>query len=118
MPFELLLKIFIPVPRIASVSCTETHILDLVVHQFLAVLSKSQKSGGPLRVEVRGGGGLGERSHRHQNAVLSSAPPERMDENGAGWSSPSKFGASAQKAEPRKNTWWLCVAVTLQEKSL
>lgn len=40
-----------------------------------------------------------------------------MQTGQAGAAGPS-VGASAGKAEPRKNTWWLYVAVTLQEKSL
>ncbi|PKU36265.1 hypothetical protein llap_13431 [Limosa lapponica baueri] len=42
---------------------------------------------------------------------------EWMKMGQAGAARPSS-GASGQKAEPRKNTWRLCVAVTLQEKSL
>lgn len=56
--FGSLLTFFIPFPLPASVSCTETHILVLAVHDLPAVLSKSQKKpGGPLLVEARGGGG-------------------------------------------------------------
>lgn len=116
--FGFLLESVIPFPCTASVSCTQTHTsrtLLSINSQQLCPNPSNQEGPSMWKREEKGQGSA--RACLKTQFCPRPCRSKWMHAGQAGAARPS-FGASLQRAEPRKNTWWLCAAVTLQEKSL